>query len=845
MSTPNLTDIQKLDRCLLSGNPILFTGAGFSLGATNVYGEKIPSGDALKKIIIEGFLKIDNTQVEYYELIKASLSEVCTYAANLESEFKLRDFIVEHLSGFYPQHYHEILLSFANWEKVYTINIDDVVENSKCGNKFVVQCTHRKISFSKAKKTEYIKLHGCVRNTDGEIVFSNKQYVDSMLHSTDYRFSCFAQDMQVENFVIVGTEMNEINLDYYLELFSSVSGKTVHGQLFFINPNPSILFKANVQKTGAIIIPWNTQEFADHIIKLNQPHIINAGSIEIKDFLDVREKFKNEKEYFGGYKSELYFGNYPCYKDIVFDWDFTNPCVADIINHVQNLNIKKPTRCMFALYGKAMSGKSLYLKRIAISLIKDNYLVYEFCGKEFDIEYFAKSINYVTDTNIVLIIDNASFYYREIATLMRFFPSEKNLTVITASRSYQHFRKRYCLVSESWFNEILITGETTDDIFAKNIARRLDDKGLLGNLKADSENKRIAKIKSFNDVSSFLYSITNGRYYQERIIDSYTKLSDNSVQEHDFLVQLSIFYKMNLPYFPAEIFRLIYGGNSKSILDNVDNYITYFSDQNGFAIRNPFLVPHILAKISSKKKVRLLTEVLMYISPQVVDGYHSYWNEIASTLMKCRLLRQLLNLSNPYVKKLLASIKNYYNDDYNYWLQVGLSEQYDNEFEHALNHFQQAESLSPNSYLVKNAIARNFLRQSNVVDDKIKAENLFAEGVRRMEDLILNREEFQVRAYSTHCLLYEKIRFYRKYEIIPNEDGLQEMYKSLKTIFDKNPNDPMSRHICNVFFKFLKDKDLNGKLPKLTLQDLGLFKDIVKDSEMKETDLIENFEIDE
>ena len=41
--------IKKLDRCLLSGNPILFTGAGFSLGAVNGAGENLPSGYQLKK----------------------------------------------------------------------------------------------------------------------------------------------------------------------------------------------------------------------------------------------------------------------------------------------------------------------------------------------------------------------------------------------------------------------------------------------------------------------------------------------------------------------------------------------------------------------------------------------------------------------------------------------------------------------------------------------------------------------------------------------------------------------------------------------------------------------------
>lgn len=846
MSTINTEDIKKLDRCLVSGSPVLFTGAGFSLGATKGTDEMIPSGNELKTLIVKALLGIDETQPEFEELSKVSLSDVCSYATTMVSEHRLKDFIVEHLAGFHPRGYHETILSFDNWKKIYTVNIDDVVENSQCGNKFVVQNSHRKKEYSKANKTEYIKLHGCVRNTDGRIVFSHSQYVDSMLHSTDYRFSSFAQDMQVDNFVIIGTEMNEINQDYYIQLFKTSSDKTIHGQLFYINPKPSIIFKTRAKSIGATIIEWSAEEFANHLSSLSPTVLSHKQSIDIKGFLNVRSKYEREKACFTSYKSELYFGDYPCYKDVIFDWDFVNPEVEDIIASILvATRNKKSVRLMYALYGKSLVGKSVYLKRIAVSLLNDNFAVYEFCGREFDIRYFAKCIKNIDETNIALFVDDASFYYREIGTLISLFPLERNLIIISAARSYAHFRKRYCLVSESWFEEILISGETVDDYFAANIADRLDEKGLLGKLKADNNNTRIEKIKKYNDVSSFLYSITNGRHFQDRIIRNYSGLSDKFKEEHNFLIQLSIFYKMNLPFFPREIYFILYGEKAKSIMGNIENYVTYFPDRNGYAIRNSFMVPHILEHVSNKKRVRLIAEVLMYVSPQVVDGYHSYWNEIASTLMKCRLLRRPLGLTNEWIKRLLSSIKNYYNDDYNYWLQVGLSEQYDGDFDLALNHFQQAESLSPNSYLVKNAIARNFLRQANVINDKNKADSLFNEGVRRMVSLIREREEFQVRAYSTHCLLFERIRFYRKYDTIPDTETLQDMYKSLQSIFEKNPDDPMSKHISNVFRKFVDEKNLKNKLPKMTLQDLSIFKGMTKDEDMSEIDFIENFEIDE
>ena len=122
MSTINTEDIKKLDRCLVSGSPVLFTGAGFSLGATKRTGEMIPSGNELKTLIVKALLGIDETQPEFEELSKVSLSDVCSYATTMVSEHRLKDFIVEHLAGFQPRGYHETILSFDNWKKIYTVN---------------------------------------------------------------------------------------------------------------------------------------------------------------------------------------------------------------------------------------------------------------------------------------------------------------------------------------------------------------------------------------------------------------------------------------------------------------------------------------------------------------------------------------------------------------------------------------------------------------------------------------------------------------------------------------------------------------------------------------------------
>lgn len=839
--------IQKLDRCLLSSQPVLFTGAGFSLGATNGQGYLIPSGNELKKNILIKLLGFDEKSSEYSELINNSLADICSYANEQMSENRVQDFIVSEFIDCTPKDYHITIATFFSWKKIYTINIDDVIENAVPKGSIVVQNTERKFSYTRAKQHEYIKLHGCVRNRSGNLVFSNQQYVDSMLHSTDYRFNSFAQDMQLENFVVVGTEMKEVNLDFYLRLFSSVSERTSHGQLFFINPKPSLIFKAKVKNLGAHIIEWTTEEFANHLKSLTKTKENYTKSHYIEDFLYVNDKYKKDKK-FKGYKSYLYFGQHPDYRDIIFDWDFSNPEIksklSEIINYIGSC---KGGRLMIALYGKSMTGKSTYLKRIAIDLVNENVAVYDFCGKKFDTDDFRKKTRIITEDTIALIFDNASFYYSEIKSLINSFSKDKNILVITAARTYSHNRKRYCLVSETWYEEMPIDGNTNsrDNVFAIDIAEKLDKKGLLGKLKAKSFDERVAYISSYRDVESCLFTITNGSYFQKRQLNAFYEKKSKLQQSKglELLRQLAIFSKLDLPYVPLEIVALMYGRDSNNILNVCEDYITYYRDSNGIALRDSYLVPHLL-QIKSQHYIQLLKNVLVVISPQVLDKQHTYWNEIASSLMKCRLLRSVLRLKNSDVKNLLSDIKSYYNDDYNYWLQVGMSEQYDSDYELALNHFRQAESMSPSSYIVRNAIARNYLRQANETEEYDTALILHEKGEKMMRQLIDDREDFQVKAYSTHCLLFEKIRFFKRNKIEPKETVIREMYDMLNAIKSKDPEGPMTMHINNVFFKFIKDNNLTSKLPSMNLYNLENLKYLLSEERVLLEDITENFEID-
>lgn len=70
------------------------------------------------------------------------------------------------------------------------------------------------------------------------------------------------------------------------------------------------------------------------------------------------------------------------------------------------------------------------------------------------------------------------------------------------------------------------------------------------------------------------------------------------------------------------------------------------------------------------------------------------------------------------------------------------------------------------------------------------------------------------------------------------------MYTQLKKVIDKDPDGPMSKHISNVFFRFVKEKKLTKLLPTFTLYDLKFVRAYLDDGVSVRTDILEDFEID-
>lgn len=818
-------------------------GAGFSKWAKTKNGEDIPTDD-LKEMLVTDLLKYDKNSAEYRELIQYTLSKVCQFVQYEKSQDHLTDFLTEIFKDVKHSPFHYNLTKY-HWRKIYTTNIDDIVENIYRENNFdlKVQNSGRLSTSSKKDRTEYIKLHGCVNNPSAGYTFSSEEYIDSTLRSQDYRFNSLCLDMQTGNFILIGTNFDEFNIDFYLKLYENTGYYSSKGHLIFISPNPSLYLTSRIRDLKGIIIKWTAEQFLNFLNELNyKEDRVNhlKKSLLYGGFLNF-EKLRQDYQPNTQYDSHLYSGYEPKWQDVLSEWDFIHPITPTILRDIKNTGMDKKI-CVFSIVGKAYVGKTCALLRIAAELYKNGFEVISFNGRKFDIYPLLDYIEaHKTKNRFALIVDNASYYYYIAERIAKTPLDNRQLIIVTTSRPFYHWRRRYYLVDLN-FREYILESKL-DEYFSKNIIQKLREKGYLGELtKLKTEEEQVGYFTDKNDLMSAMLEITYGKGFIRRFMKDIQPLLHKDSVERDSLINLAIFDKAELPYFPLELVPTLYNINADYLKNKIDNFIKDKSSSE-ISIRSGFFTDSILKAARNKEIKANILDILIAISPQVDEYTPSYWKIIFESLSKGKILRKRFRFSHEDIKNLLYELKEYYDNISYYWLQRGLSEQAIGDFEKALNHFRQAEAIRPKSYHIRHVIGRNFLKQANATSDFAVAKPLFEEGEKILLALIKEKELSQVRSYSVHSYLYEKINFVQKFNLEVSNRELKTMFRFLEKLIEKDKNDVMAKHMSNYFYQFLKSRN-RLDLVKINIFDLSRYMYLFRDIDIAPEDILEYLDMD-
>jgi len=327
----------------------------------------------LKKSRLEDLTDDNLDEIKSYDL-----ATLCDYiqSSSESNKIKLNQYLVNTFKGTSPDPNNPFHASIVNypWNKIYTLNIDDLVENIYSNENVELAVQNEKIqkSFS-IVQTELYKLHGCVNHPELGFIFSAEEYADSIINA-DFKLQKFCNDFYENDVVFVGTEFNEDDISILLKRYFNAGYRQLSCKYFFISPKIGLKLKNDIKNNKQYYhIPWTTEKFLYECNLLcNNMEEKNCllTTLEQFKFWDI-SKFGSTPKY---YQSKLYYGYAPIWSDILGNWDFIND---NIMKKVQGF-LEKNESGLISLHGKSYVGKSVIAKRILVNLHHEGFLAYQF-----------------------------------------------------------------------------------------------------------------------------------------------------------------------------------------------------------------------------------------------------------------------------------------------------------------------------------------------------------------------------------------------------------------------------------------------------------------------------------
>lgn len=816
-----------LQSVLLEKSPILFLGAGFSAGALQRDGKtEVPGGQALKKdYLIPKLLHYEEGTPEYEETINYSLSKLCSFIDDSGLAEEKNRLLVDIFQGVVPDKSQESFFQY-NWRRIYTTNIDDLVENifQKSGKKLYVQNSRTRIEQKQKNQNgncEYFKLHGCVNRAGDGFTFSTKEYVTSMQAREDYRFNEFCRDIQFEDFIFVGTAFDEINIEYFLQLYED-AGYSSRGRLIFINKGADLALKGRIRRMNAVLLEWDWQElirFIDGLDRtaMNQQRYL-MQKMQLRHFYSMKYY---EKIYRGNltYRSELYYGAEPTMIDILADWDFVNP---DCVRWVKEIAALPYSACI-TLTGKRMIGKSCAALRMLKGLEAEGFEVFDYATPSFDERLLLDYVRQSRREKFAFYLDEGAYFYRNIRDILRKCPAEKKVLFLVATSLKKHHKWRYCLQKTNTIDKRL-EGSISEK-YAEEILDKLKKHAQLGRLGGLSPEEQKKEVMDTNDLMTFLMKLTDSDSFWLRYEAVIHECIDEKEEFRRFFALLFLFDRCDLPYVPAEYVPLMFGGGTKDMLNRTaDVYRPYRGA--GYRLRGRRYESSMRSFLSGKILICEIEHLCQVIAPQVTEYEKNYYKNILETVIKPKEIYKLFSFTGEEKKQyreMLYRLHEFYGSISYYWIQLGLAEQLEGDYKRAMTHFEQAQSIRPSSYSVLHAMARNYIRQASGLkkSETIRAQELFAKGEQQMLSLISEQEYEQNMPYSIHTYLLEKIYFCRKFSIVPPDGELKKMLELCDEL-ERRDIPEVFRPVKKRLYRYLLSIDRGSFLKRIAWKDIQL-----------------------
>lgn len=519
MPFKNITGKQEaaLFSALRAGQYNLLLGAGFSMDSTNAKG-RLPSGNELLDELAVATKGRRTTLQRMYQMLKPPQVKEC---------------ITDRFVDTVPGETAKLMSSFV-WRRVFTWNVDDVLENVYKRDGALQRAVPKHfndvyVDPSTLEEMLVIHLHGFVQQPERGYVFSREQYVNQITKVNPW-MTVLTQRMLSEPMIIAGSTLDEVDLSYYLALRTGESARNDRGPSILVmedDPEATML----CERHGLLHFVGYSKDFFEYcqsilpspptpldLIPLATRQLIPAGVSKT-----TAMAFSSDFEMVPGVasrstNSRFMYGHYPTWGDLEANRDIARPIVSDVIIDIEK-RLSDPLRRarVLVLSETSGAGKSTVLRRVAYELAKRGIRTL-MCSALSRIANTTADVIDLVDGPMVVVIDNLAEQATALPNLLARM-EKTDVVFIGAERSYRMNYLKQVLVGVDFDQTAKLPMTAVE---ARRLIDRYADEGAIGDHSVLKRRDEFAQRIKDDPIAVACCRILNDFRPLDRIVDSIT-----------------------------------------------------------------------------------------------------------------------------------------------------------------------------------------------------------------------------------------------------------------------------------------------------------------------------------
>lgn len=720
------------------GLPVLFTGAGFSCGATDADKRSLPLASELARELWPiGF------PGEPFD-DQSALQDIYQQAARSNPN-RLKEYLTRRLTATAFPAYYELYFAAA-WYRIYTVNVDDLAGAVARAHALPRQIrTISALRWSETSSTrpshdnlEIVALHGTLDDLPDGVTFSRSQYA-GRASAQDPWYAHIAADLLSHPTIFVGASLEEPLLWEHIEIRRLRGDRRATRELrprsYLVTPTLDRARQALLSEFNVAWLPLTGEEFALNILA----ELTNEMIQGIKCLAASRRTAKrspslptaSELQSSIGTKNTAYLlGQEPSWSDLQAGIAIRRSVDEDMWQYTVNELAQVDERSPLLISGTAGSGKSTALMRLALRINAQGMEV-GWIDRDTDLSpHEILSLMRKEGAPKALAIDDADMFGSALSGLVRDVASlDSHPLVLLAVRSGKIERvlniDRLGTVKPK---EITMPHLTDEDI--DGLIDVLDREGLLGVLRnmPRAEQQAAFRERAGRQLLVAMYEATSGRRFEEKVADEYDELMDVARDSYA-LISIATHFQYALP---QDELLLALGSVDNTVLNQLK-----LLESRKLVVRSQGT-----SKLRARHRV-IATVVVEHL--QRGSGLAQYLQGLAwaaATRVSPELHRQdpqwrflkrlishetLFRLTSVEEARLLyTNCEQLLRWDFHFWLQRGSLEVEEGHLDLAENFLAQARALQPDDPFVLTEWAYFLLRRAierPEADDAAEAAN--------------------------------------------------------------------------------------------------------------------------